>query len=239
MKGEKINIVMMLIMLGIVIMYFCYPIKQSYANELVSGDKSEESPVAIMASGTFYINGTVQLDEWYVLPETELSTLFPGPYKFEYLDAEEKNLYQISFDVSFMLEGVKLEEAPFVLTIPYISRTAKIAIKLNDVVKAEKFFSPNRPKVTVISPNGGEIFSKKITIRWAGSDADNDKLVYLLSISSDNGVTWDPLFVKSTETSYTGDISLFPSGEKYMIRVTATDGINTTRDLSDSSFTIK
>jgi hypothetical protein len=218
-------------------------------NETQSGN--QPTPQAILATGTVYRNGTATFGDWYVMPHAELSELGPGgPYRFKYTDAEGRTLLQIAFSYSFELEGLPaaghtgptrftLPEAAFVYTIPYIAGTKKIALLLNEVVLAEKVFSPSAPKVTVTSPNGGEVNTNKVTVRWTGSDADNDRLVYELLISPDNGLTWEPVAGDLTGTSYVVDTSEFSPGAKYVARVIATDGINTSEDLSDSPFTIR
>jgi hypothetical protein len=48
------------------------------------------------------------------------------------------------------------------------------------------------PRVVFQSPQGGERWSKSQTIRWNGTDPDNDTLTYDLFLSSD-GVNWQPL----------------------------------------------
>ncbi len=49
------------------------------------------------------------------------------------------------------------------------------------------------PKVTFTSPTGGERWSKTQTLRWSGTDPDNDTLTYEVTYSTDDGVTWKPL----------------------------------------------
>jgi hypothetical protein len=193
---------------------------------------------AILAVGTFDISSSVTLNNWYVLPEAELSVLPSGPYTFEYQDAGGGVLYQQSFDVSFDLMGTTLTESPFVFTIPYVAGTTKIVVKQNNVPKAQKVVTSNAPTVTVISPNGGERLSRQATITWSGSDADGDALSYAVLFSQDNGATWQPIAANVTSTSYAWDVSGLASGTQYLIKVVATDGINTGQDTSDAPFTI-
>jgi hypothetical protein len=169
----------------------------------------------ILAVGTFYINGNVTLDDWYILPEGELSVLASGPYSFEYQDASGGVLYQQSFDVSFNLMGTTLTESPFVFTIPYVAGTAKIVVKQNDVPKAQKVVSSNAPTVTVTLPNGGEQFSGQAMLQWSGSDADGDALSYAVLSSPDNGATWETIVTDLTTTSDTWDLSHLPTGAQY------------------------
>ena len=49
------------------------------------------------------------------------------------------------------------------------------------------------PRVAFASPSGGERWAKTQTVRWNGTDPDNDTLNYTLMISSDGGTTWKSL----------------------------------------------
>jgi hypothetical protein len=199
---------------------------------------SMATPQAILVSGIFD-SGAVALDNWYILPEAALSTLFPGPYAFEYQNATGAVLHQESFDISYTFAGVTLTQAPFVFTIPYIPGTAKIIVKHNGIALAQKIVSPHAPKVTLIEPNGGERLSGQTTIRWSGSDTDGDPLSYVILFSPDNGLTWEPIAIDLTITSYVWDIPQLPAGNNYRIKLIVTDGINTGQDTSDAPFTIQ
>lgn len=49
------------------------------------------------------------------------------------------------------------------------------------------------PKVTLVSPKGGEKWSGKKTIRWTGTDPDKDTLSYEVFYSDDGGANWKAL----------------------------------------------
>jgi len=198
----------------------------------------DEATQGILATGTFGISGTVTLGTWYVLSEAELSTLTPGPYSFEYQDANGAILYQQSFAITYTVWGETFEQIPFVSTIPYIPNTAKIVVKYENVPLAEKVVSPNTPAVTVVSPNGGEQLSGQAEISWVGADADGDTLAYVIQLTLDNGASWTTLAVGLASTSYMFDVSQLPPGTQYRIKVIASDGINTGQDVSNAPFTI-
>ncbi|MEM3641258.1 MAG: hypothetical protein QXH37_04995 [Candidatus Bathyarchaeia archaeon] len=52
------------------------------------------------------------------------------------------------------------------------------------------------------------------------------------------GETWIPLASNLKTTSYTWDTSSLTFGDKYLIRVIATDGVNTGEDVSNNTFTM-
>jgi parallel beta-helix repeat protein len=203
-------------------------------------DSVNASSQVIMAAGYFNKNGSLTLKNWYILPESDLSPLTPGPYVFEYENTDGVILHQVSFDISFIAEGgVELEMSPFVLTIPYIPNTTKIVVKKNEINLAEKIVSSNIPTVELLTPNGGEQLSQKVTIEWVGSDNDGDTLSYSVFYSPDDGITWDTLISDTSEDNYTWEFGDLHSGTKYLIKVIVTDGINSEQDISNSAFTIK
>jgi hypothetical protein len=75
-------------------------------------------------------------------------------------------------------------------------------------------------------------------VRWEASDPDSETLNYSLSISSDGGETWLPLDINLIETKFVLGTALLPESTSYLIKVRATDGVNTSEDVSDEVFTI-
>lgn len=192
----------------------------------------------ILVVGSFHDDGTVSLDNWYLLPETDFSALKPGPYVFEYEDANGGTLHTESFDVSFTVEGNTLSESPFVLTIPHIPGTAKIVIKKDGMPLDEKLVTAHAPTISLNSPNGGEQIAEQTTVQWSGNDDDSDSLSYSLLYSTDNGGNWEAITSNVVTESYSWDVSTLPNGNQYIIKVVGTDGFNTAEDLSDAPFAI-
>ncbi|MCX5903562.1 MAG: Ig-like domain-containing protein [Proteobacteria bacterium] len=88
--------------------------------------------------------------------------------------------------------------------------------------------SANAPQITITAPTQGTVLSGSQTITWTATDADGDSLYYSVSFSSDNGATWVPLVFDTTTTSFSWNTaSTVKNGTGCMIRVTATDGLNT------------
>ena len=79
---------------------------------------------------------------------------------------------------------------------------------------------------------------QKIRIKWEANDKDGDVLTYSISLSKDNGQNWLPVDIDVETNEYEIDtISLSPTD--YLVKVTATDGVNTSIDFSDGLFSIK
>jgi hypothetical protein len=56
------------------------------------------------------------------------------------------------------------------------------------------YLTPNQvPVLTLVTPQGGEVWKGKQTIRWTASDPDRDTLFYNVSLSGDGGKTWQPI----------------------------------------------
>lgn len=190
---------------------------------------------AIVAAGRFFRDGTVQLDNWYILPEAELSNLAPGPYTFEYQGAGGQLLYQQSFDVSFLLEGETLNESPFVFTLPYVDGTTRVVIKRNASILAQKVASAHAPVVSILSPSGGKVLhGEPLTISWTGSDIDGDLLAYTVLYSSNDGATWDLVAGGRPDTTLVWPAKGLPASSVYRVKVVATDGFNTGFGVSDA-----
>src|SRR5206468_2105282 len=105
----------------------------------------------------------------------------------------------------------------------------------NGQVLASRQASANSPVVRVTSPNGGETLSgTNATFTWTASDTDGDALKYLLEYSKDNGITWKAMAVNLTSTSFRADLTVLPASTQALFRVSASDGFNTTQDVSDA-----
>lgn len=99
------------------------------------------------------------------------------------------------------------------------------------------------PSVQVLYPNGGESVRNEVLVRWLATDPDTtiaDTLAIGVSFSADSGATWTDLVSGLANTgSWLWDIRTLDDGDRYMVRVSATDrqGV-TARDRSDGPFSI-
>lgn len=222
--------------------------KETYNHLLSKFKKKDVQPLenVVLVKGSINKDGTVKLDDAYGLKGGFITTqqeLIPGEFSIKTLDVNDNEIYDLNFTPSFVLAfiggpTIELDEATFVFALPFTPETEKIVIEEEGIVKAEQVRTPNVPVVSVVSPNGGEVFSSDFLVEWEAFDADDDVLSYAILFSNDNGNSWSTLVFDYDDTSYLVNVSYLDEGDKYLVKVLATDGINTGEDVSDSTFSI-
>lgn len=96
------------------------------------------------------------------------------------------------------------------------------------------------PQAALVSPIGGEEWTKQQTILWTATDPDNDPVTIDLLLSNDSGGTWAPLVTgEENDGSYSWDTMAHPSGITYRVRVVADDGTEATTVDSAADFRIR
>lgn len=215
--------------------------------QLIEKLRDERDPEVLLVRGIIYKNGSVELGSFTILENgtVDIEPGAEGDYYIIIVDSQQKVLSKIGFDVSFYMmkpEGkVELDRVPFVYRIEWKEGTDRIELQdKNADVLASREVSPNKPQVKVLYPNGGEVFApgEKIEINWEASDKDGDVLTYSLAISMNNGETWLPVDIDIKGNEYDLNTIGLEEGENYLIKVSATDGVNTDEDVSDSIFSV-
>jgi hypothetical protein len=167
------------------------------------------------------------------------------------LDANQQQLAVFPFNVSFSnliepdpqgeLIVVEPDAVPFHFNIPVMANTALIQIVDEDgTVFGKRAVTANAPVVELQNPNGGESITvgSEYSICWSGTDQDGDTLQYFLAVSPDNGDNWLPIASDETGPCLVWDTSNYTPGSNYLVKVIATDGVNTDEDVSDSTFSL-
>jgi hypothetical protein len=126
----------------------------------------------------------------------------------------------------------------FYQTVRLPPATARIDLATDGAILASRLVSAHAPVVTVLTPNGGDLWyaSGMQVIAWTGSDADQGEVFYLVQYSSDGGQTWETLASNVTATFLPFDPALLPGSDQALVRVLASDGVNTGEDQSDAPF---
>jgi hypothetical protein len=201
-----------------------------------------EQPYFI-ASGLVYTDNTATLDPIWVITSTVTPENPPvgTTYCLEAQDASGTSLVGQCFDLAFVNyeTGEATNVDGFNLMLPYPSGVARIVLKKGSQELAVRPVSANAPVVAVLSPNGGETWatSGTYTITWTASDADGDPLTYSVLYSPD-GNNWVPVGTAITETQLAVNAAELAGGSGAKVRVLASDGLNTSADESNASFTV-
>lgn len=211
---------------------------------------SSRDPEGLLVSGEIYRNNTVILDPFIRLSNVTLD-IEPGgegEYYIVLLDSNGETLSKSGFYAAFYetpsqpaSEPVELDKAGFACVVEWEEGTKRIEVQdKNGNVLASQEVSPNTPEVEVLYPNGGEVWEKGETynITWEASDKDEDVLTCSLAISENNGETWLPVDIDITGNKYQLNTLTLEEGQNYLVRVRATDGVNTGEDVSDGVFTV-
>jgi hypothetical protein len=210
-------------------------IDQGCYEQLLSSLKLGADPEVLYVSGLIYPNETVKLLSWYHIPEgiPDFGPGNVGNYALVYLNSEGQELSQVQFDVDSSLEN-ESNIRGFAFSIPYVEGTSKVLVKHNSEVIGQRIVSAHAPAVEVSYPNGEEMdLGKTYTVNWMGSDQDNDELKYTVLYSSDGGTNWVPLAFDLNQTSFVWNTAGLEAGSSFLVKVIASDGVNTGIDVSE------
>jgi len=179
---------------------------------------------------------------WVITTTTPIQNPPVGAqYCLEAQDTFGTALVSHCFDLTFINHetGAATNVDGFSIMLPYPNGAARVVLKNGGQELAIRSVSANAPVVSVLSPNGGEIWtaSGTYTITWTGSDADNDTLTYSVLYSPD-GYNWTPVGTTITETQLVVHAAELAGGVGARIRVLATDGVNTSSSES-AAFTVE
>jgi hypothetical protein len=75
-------------------------------------------------------------------------------------------------------------------------------------------------------------------IELEATDPDGDPVALDILYSMDEGETWHPLIMGLTGNQFEWDLTPVPPGEEYLIRIIASDGVNSVEVTSDATFTV-
>lgn len=190
----------------------------------------------VAISGLISSTGIVEIVEpTFSYPSGDSFTRVEGTHSILALDAGGKVLEEQGFTPNFRawsIPGKVQDTGVFSVDLPLPDGTVCLQIVEGDQLLHEIQVSPSAPSVSIINPLPGASLSGTVDLEWTASDADDDDLTYKVEYSPD-GNRWLLLTLATSSTTFTADFSSLPGGDQAAIRVTATDGINSTRAIID------
>ena len=237
------------------------------ALSMASAQKATAQSELAAATNVVYISGAIDpvantgsLDYGWVLPSAAISQKVraklqlsaapaaqtAGPYTLRLRDAagalidERAIVLQSTSDADGTVQNFAMTFAAPTVTVNRIELVSNGGV-LSGTVLASLQPGSSAPTVNMLSPAGGETIDNAMTISFRASDPDlNDKLLFTVQYSPDNGQHWHTLlsgFPNRSGTDTTtinlnqlSGISASTTGG--LIRVAASDGYNTTLAVS-------
>jgi hypothetical protein len=206
-------------------------------------DEPQVAQTALYVSGRIFLDGGAELRPFYQVVRTDSTRDRPsaGPYRLELRGAEGDLLVAHRFAPrTRTTHGRPAPALSFQEIVPWHPATAQVVLRLDERVLAERAVSASVPTVTLLSPNGGESWesSGEAVVAWIADDRDGDPLHFWLEYSADGGRTWELIERNLQGGEYRLDLRNFAGSERALIRILATDGVNTGMDMSDAVFTV-
>jgi alpha-tubulin suppressor-like RCC1 family protein len=222
-------------------------------DKLLGGFASSQPDASILqapaaAFRQLLVSGTVHtptlaanFDPFYALTSTvPIDASSGADFCLETRDAGGGPLDSRCFDLSFRSEyDGPMDEDSFVWAIPYPPEVHQVVLTHLGTEIESATVTAHAPTVTLLYPNGGENLTEgQVVVSWTAGDLDGDALYYALDYSRDAGMTWIAAGINITTTQHILDLSDLPGGVSALLRVSATDGINTATDLADATFAV-
>jgi len=202
------------------------------------------NPAALLVSGMVEKAGAATLDPFMTLADStvDLAPGSPGAYEIRLLDGGGTTLAATGFDLLFYQtdpNGGPLDEVGFSHRIAWQPGVRKIELRLGAQLLASREVTQASPQVTLLGPSGGSFGQEDvIPIRWTATDADSPELWNSLALSPDAGQTWLPVARSINANTYDLPASMLVSGS-FLLRVTATDGVNTGQAIAERAFQVE
>ena len=191
-------------------------------------------------TGTLLPDGTAQLNPILIQPGSPTEQPSAGAYAIEFRDLRGATVGRLPFDASFepLCENEPVDKLTFEFLVLQPRGTTAIVLLFKDKELDQITISKTAPTVTVLAPNGGEVWSGVQTLSWSAADLDRDVLSFTIQYSPDNDQSWTPVAGNVTGRSYEIDTDRLPGSTQARIRVLVTDGFHTAQDDSDAAFTL-
>lgn len=190
------------------------------ANIAVSGD-------FLSVAGSINAAGTAASFS-YVRRLTDVANqppLVAGGYALKLLGATNNELASYSFTPTQDTEGTTLG---FSQVVNFVAGTRTIQVVKGAAVLATLAVSANPPVISNVALQGAASpVSGVVTLGWTASDPDGGALTFDIFYSRDSGATFQPVTMGATGTSAQIDTAQLGGSGTAILRVVASDGVNT------------
>ncbi len=186
----------------------------------------------------------VTFDPLFVLETEESATAGAGSFRIEIQAGGGESLFTRFFTpaqaVPSLPPGVEFEDRPpsFGELIPVQQGAARIVVIDGSDQEIGAIDLGGEAPVVSISPIGGVSgvagAESALEVNWSVEDADSDEHTYRVDYSPDGGETWQSQGMGLTESGLGMDPGMLAGSDDALIRVLASDGVNTGMVVSES-----
>lgn len=117
--------------------------------------------------------------------------------------------------------------------VPWAAATKRIELVQGGVTLASQDVSAAAPVVTLGTPVV-DTAARTVSLEWIATDADGEGLSFMVQYSIDGGTSWRAVAGNYLDRSITLDGRLVPGSAQLLLRVIASDGVNTGLAVSGS-----
>lgn len=186
-------------------------------------------PSVVLVSGTISDQG-IQAANWYTFAAAADLSALSSSYEIRVLDPSRHLLYSTTFQPLLSKNppaGSTNLDAAFAVNIPKLEGAHSIQILRDQNLLYERTASPNAPVLTQfqMTPAGSLTPGTTQQLAWQTSDADGDRISYLLRFSADDGATWTALAADLATNTFAWTVPDIAT-DFGRIEVSASDGFN-------------
>jgi len=211
---------------------------RTWAENVSNSTQANLSPQA--PQPVLYISGQIapgenlgEFNTIYELPQQMDFVEGSGSYALELQDDQGQTLTIRRFEPVSPIEDGADDRLHFFEILALDPGAARLVLKADGQIIAERSRSPNAPNIQVTKPGFLESWGESPkTIEWQASDADGDSLVFTVQYKAGSGADWITLGVNLEGNSLQVRPQLLPGANSFnaQIRVFASDGFNSSFD---------
>ena len=214
-------------------------------NWILNNDDSDIGPLAMATyTQTLRLNGDINASDGITVSMSYLmgnsgqltAPSSEGSYELDLRNAGDALISSQHFSLpTGDTHGLPETEFAFSLHVPFPSGAQKAEIRHNGTLIWSAVVSAHAPLVSFTAPSGGSYNADSpIHISWNASDQDGDPLQFALAYTADNGATWLQVAAALSGNSYDWTPGFIPAGTQARLRLTVSDGFNTSQAVSDA-----